>query len=202
MNENNFDPMTGQSLNNSNIQVDGYNRFDPVTGQPLNNNVQNNQNNSFDPVTGQPLNNNVQGNQNNNFDPNTGQPLNNQVQMNNNINQQNNNNNISLYSNEELDKAFKSLKNDFLLIAIIHFLSTVLGVLSLNYGIIVILFRMVILGFFIYGFVSAKNKQQSAITVATITAILLFITFGYIEIGLGIFLLLHSSKCSKVIKGN
>ena|GEM_PF-1750467 len=65
MQQNNFDPMTGQPINVQPQQ----NNFDPMTGQPIN--VQPQQNN-FDPMTGQPI--NVQPQQNK-FDPMTGKPI-------------------------------------------------------------------------------------------------------------------------------
>ena len=59
----NFDPNTGQPVNQQ-PQAN----FDPNTGQPVNQQPQAN----FDPNTGQPINQQPQAN----FDPNTGQPVN------------------------------------------------------------------------------------------------------------------------------
>ena len=64
--QNNFDPMTGQPIN----QQPQQNNFDPMTGQPIN---QQPQQNNFDPMTGQPL--NPQAQQPNRFDPMTGKPI-------------------------------------------------------------------------------------------------------------------------------
>ena len=186
-------------------QNNQYNNYDPNIGQPLNNINQSSPTFSeFESVTGQSLDNN-QVQMNNNI-------TNNQVQMSNNIanNQVVNNleqmNNVShstviFDNNDEINKAFDTLKKDFILIAIIHLISTILGVFVLEYNFLVLVLRFGIFSMFICGIMSAKKRSSSAMTFATVSAIFLFLTMGFIEIGLGIFLLVHSSKCSKVVKG-
>jgi len=63
-----------EKLNNGGVNMNNNMNFDPNTGQPLNQNTNNSQMN-FDSNTGQPLNQNINNSQMN-FDPNTGQSLN------------------------------------------------------------------------------------------------------------------------------
>ena len=174
---NNYDPNTGQPLNNINQPTQSFDRYDPVTGQPLN--TVNNQ---------MQVNNNVQN-----------------TQMNNMQNSQVNNVSESAADyvyNQEVTKAYNTLKNDFLAIAVLHLLATVMGVFLLEYNSLVVVLRFGILSIFIFGFISAKNKRSSAVTFAIVSAVFLFLARSIIDIGLGIFMLIHANKCSKVVKRN
>ena len=182
--QNNFNPVIGQPMNNTNQTSQNFNSYDPTTGQPMNNINQPNQNfNSYNPTTGQSINNTNQLNQNNNT-----------------VEQQNNLNNQSNHVNDEVDKAFNTLKKDFVFLAVLHFMATIIMIFISEINLITFGLRFLVLGLFVIGIICANNKNKSCITFGIINAIFLILSGGIIEFGLAIFLLIHCSKCSKVIK--